>query len=250
MTSFPKVANRKKKTYPKRGKGLTKRQRSEVTAIVQKKPEKKYYDYPFDALAISTTPAFFDVFGPLQGTDSSSVIGESVNHTSFNYKFDFGIGDTANWIRFVMFQWKGDILTDSPNWNQIFAFFSGGTNLPVNQYERMSPYTVGEGRGGLFKIIKDESFVLDTDSPYQLFQGYINTGYDHRVTFNYADGGNPEGVNHLYVMFISDSGAIAHPTVSGFIRSAANYRSGANRVVNECVSFTICSIPKNMVRLL
>lgn len=217
----PYVMNKKSRRKNVKGKGLTKKQRLQVQKLIEDPIELKFYDHTFSTFTMDTTPSFFDIFQPSQGTSSNQVVGAQVDLKSIQYNMRFVRVDTTNYVRMVIFQWLFDTLTDTPNWIQMFQFQSAG--IPTDQNDYMSPYLCGQGKGPAFKVLKDIELNLDSDDSVVQVKGYINKGFKKRITFN--DDQSPQtGVNHIYVMIVSDSGAISHPFVDGWFR--ARYMDG------------------------
>lgn len=214
---FAKKANRKKRYRKLKGKGLNPKQKEEVQKLITTPVEKKYYDYALDGESIQLTPSFYDISDPAEGTASNEMIGDSMNFINLSYKFHFRVADTTNFIRFVIFQWYADNATDTPQWNQIFQFHTAGN--PTDQYELMSPYVIGSGnKAALFKILIDEQFYLDADNSVQMIEGFINKGVRKRIG-NLAVPASPStGTNKIYLMLVSDSGAVSHPVLHGWSR--------------------------------
>lgn len=216
MSNFAKKSNTKKKKS-KANKVLTPRQANAVKRIVDSKleaeVEKKYRDYTLDAVAISSTPVVSDISVMALGTSAQQRIGDVVELKSIQFRFQCTLADTTNYIRLILFQWKQDAQT-APTWADIMEFESGG--VPIAQYERMSPYSLYTSIEGSFRVIKDIRFILDTDNPVQLIEGFINKGFTKNI--HYSQAASTYGVNHLYMMMLSDSGAVSHPSIDGFIR--------------------------------
>lgn len=230
MSNFPRKVNKKRgyrkyRKGKKQGKGLNKVQKLQIEKMITSVPEKKYYDYGFNGIGISSTPAFYDLISPLQDLTSDGAIGNQIRLLSLQFNLQFVLSDATNWIRMVIFQWYDDttptgaVTTNAvPVWNRIFQFANGAGGTPIDQYERMSPYLVGTGRGPIFKVLKDEQFTLDVDNPQQLFKGFINKGYRKEIGLNYSIV-IPSGVNKIWVMLVSDSAAAPNPTITGNFRS-------------------------------
>lgn len=207
--------NKTKRRRKLKGKGLNAKQKEQIKNMLDAPLELKYFDYTFNAYSSSLTPSFFDAFQPSQGTASNEIIGADVELKSINYKFLIAKADTTNYLRMVIFQWYGDSLTDSPNWNQLFQFHTAG--VPADVLDASGPYLVGQGRDKMFNVITDREYLLDSDDSTIIIQGFINKGFRKRITFN--DDNSPQtGVNHIYIMWVSDSGAVSHPGVTGYLR--------------------------------
>jgi len=180
---------------------------------IQQTAEKKTFDEQWDTASISLTPTFYEISNVSVGTSGSQRVGVSINAVSLLYRFQFIAGDDTNIIRMVIFQWRPDDGDHAPNWEDMFAFQTAG--LPIAASDVISPLTRIQGDLGNYQIIVNKIFTLDADDPIKFFQGYIRGGFNKKIGFT---TGLTTGDNHLYVLFVSDSGAVTHPTVSGFTR--------------------------------
>lgn len=214
MSNLSKKANRKKRYYRAKGRGLSKKQKLQIQKMITEPQEKKFYDVTFDAQNVSLTPTIIDLTAPANGTGSDQIIGSSFNLISLQFRLIFTKSDTTNYIRFVIFQWHPDGATDPPSWNQIFQYETAG--VPVSLQQVVSPYVLGEGGTSVFKVLIDEQFYLDSDNPIQIFNGFINKGF--RKTLEANDSAQ-QGTEHIYIMYVSDSGAIGHPVMTGYTRA-------------------------------
>ena len=138
-------------------------------------------------------------------------LGGSINLQSIQYRIKFTIGDTVNFLRFVIFQWYPDNTADAPSWEKIFQYHT--LTLPFNMKDYLSPYVLDRGSTQTFKVLHDEMCTFDTDDPTQIFKGFINKGFKKKLEEDAT-----YGTNHIYMMFLSDSNISAHVTFDGFTR--------------------------------
>lgn len=201
--------------YRRKGnkKGLTSQQKAEVKSIMMKPVEKKYYDESFFDYGIGNTPVWFDLTAPAQGTGSDQCLGGSINLISLQYRFTFFLGDSTNYIRYLILQWFPDSNNDAPNWTQVFQ--SIGAPPPFLLTDIMSPYILGEGGTNNFRVLVDEQFYLDADNPMQLYKGFINKGFRKQIEMNST---TQTGTAHLYLMLLSDSTLAPNPIINGYTR--------------------------------
>lgn len=215
MSNHTWSRNRKKKFKKVPGKGLSKKQKLQVSSMMQAPKELKFYDTAYDSTSVSITPVFYDLTGPAEGTGSDQRIGTEIELKSLQYRFSFVRGDDTNYLRYIIFQWYGDTAHDSPQWNQMFQYFTG--ILPGSLYDLQSPYQLGNGGTKLWRALVDEQFYLDSDNPIQMVKGFINKGF--RKSIEYDEQTPPRGTGHVYMMLVSDSNVSAHPLVSGYTRA-------------------------------
>lgn len=213
---YGKKVYRKKRYRKIKGRGLNRKQKTQIKKMIESRPEKKYYDTTWDDIQMGNTPTFTDITAPAQGTTTSDRIGSNITleNVSFSFRFSVGASNGTNYIRMVIFQWFPDNANDLPSWTQIFQYPPTGS--PASQYEYMSPLVLDEGGVRNFKVLLNQEFNLDEiDDTKASEKGFINKGYKKTITFGDAI---ITGNNHIYVMFISDSIGVEYPHVSGFTR--------------------------------
>ena len=213
MSQFAKTVSRRKRGRKLKGKGLTRKQKAQVSSMVKAPIEKKFYDTAYVASAVSLTPAFTDITSPAEGTGMDQYTGGRIDIQSLQYRFVFTKSDTTNYIRYVIFQWFSDTTSDAPSWEKIMQNQTLG--VPTTLYDITSPYVLDRGSTSSFKILVDEQFYMDAENSIQLVKGFINKGFKKTAEV-YAP--NSYGSNHIYLMYVSDSGVSTHPSISGFTR--------------------------------
>lgn len=217
---FGKTVVRKKRVQRKRKGGLTRAQLREVKMEIDKKVdqevERKTHDVLFNAVVLTTVPQFTDLTALIQGINFNNRIGIRCTIDSIQLKLRFVMGDTTQYIRCVLFQWYGEGSGTPPTWYDIFQYGTGGGGLPLNQSEYMSPFTVSHGTVPLYRILGDFSVTLDVDNVIQQYNLYLSKGFRKMIDFDNTTA--LSGTGHIYLMIISDSGAVTHPNVSGYSR--------------------------------
>lgn len=212
---FSKIANRKKRYYKRKGKGLTPKQKQEITKMMEQPKELKFYDTTYSSNAVGITPAWTDLTAPAQGTEKDQLIGTELTLQSLQYHFTFKIGDSTNYIRYLILQWMPDSETDGPSWAQVFQYNTFG--VPTSLAQIMSPYILDAGGTRNFKVLVDEQFYLDSDNPIQIVKGFINKGFRKNIECN---GDVQDGTGHLFLMYVSDSAvSLPDPSISGYTRA-------------------------------
>lgn len=210
---YYKNVSRKKRRQRVGGKGLTKKQKLQIEKMIVDPQEKKYYDTPFDAITISLVPAWYDISAMAQGGLSTERDGAEITLQNISYRMTFTLGDSTNWIRYLIIQWYPDNASDAPNWNQVMQFHTA--SLPTGLADAMGPYQLGEGTSTLFKVLVDEQMFLYSSAPRAMIKGFINKGFRKTITYKDAD---TTGANHIYLMLVSDSGSFPSPALYGYTR--------------------------------
>jgi hypothetical protein len=138
------------------------------------------------------------------GTSINGRIGESVIADRLDVRLNYVVGDATNVIRFLVLV---DLQPNGASFNQTDLFESATDPWsPLNwQFHNR------------FRIIHDEFFGLDTYNP-QLTKA-ITIPINQRTTYN----GTSNSIANIttgavYCVWLSDSGAVPQPTVSGDIR--------------------------------
>lgn len=218
---FEKRMNVKKRRRFRRRPGLNKRALRTVSHMIEKKieeaPEKKYYDTYFNGNVISTTQTDQSLTDVSGGTGSNQRIGHDIDLISIQFKLAFTVADSTNIIRMVLYQWLDDPIdltnVPFPEYTQLFEY---GVTTGITVTSQLFSPLIITGRAGSFKILLDRYIVLDTtSSPVEVVEGFINKKFRKKVHF---DTGATYGPNHVNIMLISDSAAITHPTVDGYMR--------------------------------
>lgn len=213
---FAKNISLKKKNTKIRGQGLSRKQKMEVQSLVKEPLEKKFYDSAYATVPVSLIPSFTALTRPAEGTGPDQFTGATIDLISLQYRFMFQKVDTTNYIRFIIFQWFPDSTADSPSWEKMMQYNTAG--LPASLYDLLSPYVLDRGSKSMFKTLVDKQFWLDSDDPFQLIEGFINKGFRKKIDI-YDNAGTYDGTNHIYLMYVSDSGALGHPTITGHTRA-------------------------------
>lgn len=196
---------------------LSRRQATAVKAIVDSKLEEEVelkWDDVKHSLTCSTTPTFFDITAQItSGVDPYDYIGNTIRLQSLAYKIYFSLADTTNYIRLVFFQWYDDAV-NTPTFADICQLNTAGS--PIDQTDYMSPLALGAGTTKSFRILRQFDFVMSATEPACIYQGFINKGFRKDITF--ATNDPTQGNNHIFMMYLSDSSAVAHPAGEGWTR--------------------------------
>lgn len=207
---------RKKKFYRKKNNyNFSNKQINIVKGIVNKKlqeiPEKKYYDTTVNS-SIGFTPVFYNLTQISQGTTSYNRVGDDIQLLSIYIRLKLSIYDTTNIFRVVLFQWFDDGIDDAPAWEKIFQYPS--TTAPTVPNQLMSPLAIDKNQNK-FKILFDKYFKLDVDDQEEIMELFYKKNFNKKILYK---SGSNFGLNHIYLMLVSDSEAVNHPTAAGYLR--------------------------------
>lgn len=187
-----------RKKYVKRG--LNRTEKTQVSKIaknlVSRKIETKYID--------STYTSGFDSSGTIQllsniitqGVGDSDRVGDKCEMKSFAMRGYAQHGDPTNIMRVILFQWK-----------------PSSTSAPVitdvlQTAHRFSHYN--HDKKALYRVLYDTTFNLnDTNRRQQLIKRTLKLKLK---TLKFENAG-VNGMNHIYLLGISDSGGLPNPAV-------------------------------------
>lgn len=207
---MPKT-NSKKTVGMKKEAPLNNKQKKEVKQIVGIQQEKKY-TLAWDSLSPTTTP---NLVGPLvipiQGDTDTERSGDRIMIKSVEVRQKMACGDTTNMIRVIFFQWRpsvpptiaGQILQADPITASI-------TVLSVYSKDFYPD----------FKILYDKTHRLAGNGTANYPATNITTNYEHfflkrfNKQIQYAAGGIVNSTNNIFLLIVSDSGALPNPTYS------------------------------------
>lgn len=188
-------------------KGLSAREKAlkqNILTSVQKMSEPKNHYTSQLLTTLAFTGDIDNLFNPAQGTTAQTRIGDKCLMTQLSLRgrvvSNLASG-AVNTIRVIVFYWKVDTAERTPNMDDILqATYAGASWTPY------SPIVVGQEAKDL-QIISDRTYDVNQDSNAQV-SFHINKRLNKQVFFN---DNATTGMNQLYVMFVSDDGAVAYP---------------------------------------
>lgn len=198
---FRRKRSFKRRRYAKRKpfKRLVKRIRRFERSV-----ETKYVDTNVVAGAVSSTGSLGCLNTPILGTNAAQRIGEKVTNSSLIIKGTLTYADPTNLIRLIVFWAK------QPHGTAPFPadILSTSASAPITS-NRNWPQRKG------FKVIFDRVYLLnDSDLRQRKFKIWKKLKGVHTMyvtnTGTFADIDQ----NALWFMYISDSGIVAHPTIT------------------------------------
>jgi hypothetical protein len=185
---------------------ITKNQiRQMIQAKLDRFSEFKYVDATtLSGQTITTSMNTVMMSAITAGTSVNGRIGESVIADRLDLRLQYVVGDATNVVRFLVLV---DLQPNGASFNQ--------TDLFENAADPFSP--LNWQFHNRFKIIHDETFGLDTYNPQR--SKAITVPLSQRTTYN----GTSNSIANIttgavYCVWLSDSGAVPQPTVSGDIR--------------------------------
>lgn len=198
------------------GRKLNKRQLRQVKRVIAVRQELKYLNVTQSGIGISNTPSVVLVSGISQGVTDSERDGDRVMLRKIYLRWNATGGDTYNFLRFIVFQWKPDNSV-GPTATDILLNGSSGFVDFTSQYNH--------DKRALFKIMYDKVIMTVGDGsqtaltayPYQ--SNFLHYNKKTLIVPNkqlqYDAASATQGQNQIYVLTVSDSAvALPHPTIS------------------------------------
>jgi len=154
--------------------------------------------------SVSNTAIVTPIAMPGYGTGSQNRVGDDIEIDHIDLRYFWYRGDpTYNVCRFTILQMKGD--HGVPLAGELFA---GGVYAPVDVTSVLYPYAPGRE----FLTIMDETFILQVNSDKS--ERFFSKKIIPKIKRTPFTPGTYNPFNGLLVfVFMSDSGAIPHPTL-------------------------------------
>lgn len=185
---------------------FTPSQRKSVKRMINFGRELKYFVAFETAVSISTTATVDDLFEPAIGDTDITRDGDQVTLRGIVLRFTLTGGDLTNIIRIICFQWRADSALQAPNAGNIIIS-TGDINSPLNHDQRTN-----------YRILYDKRFTTcgTTAAPTEatIRLGMVKQSAKNWAKTVYFDSGGLQGRNKIYILYLSDSAAITHPTIS------------------------------------
>jgi hypothetical protein len=180
-------------------------QRLQVARMIKKDTEMKSFGAGAAVGAVSSTAFVQDLSAIAIGTDDNTRIGNHVHLKRSNFRFRLDGADPTNTFRIILFKWKdNDFYTGNPAASAILANLSAGAGDVVMPYNRETP--------GSYTIIKD--FFLTTSATGEnTVTRYVSIPLSGKIQYT---GATTNGLNKIFLLLLSDSTVIAHPTITWF----------------------------------
>lgn len=194
---------RGKRSVVRRKKTVRQIATSAAKQVINRSAEKKYLDLTATNPA-SVSGGIFQLNDIPVGTSDTTRIGDTIMIKKLYMSLNMHVADTSNHFRVIVFVWKNNTV---PLASEIMADSSLGTAYAVN-----APYN--HDRRSLFKVLYDKTYGLYADRPVVHFKKSIKLN----LKVQYNAGSSTACSNAIWMLYISDSGAVAHPTADSYTR--------------------------------
>lgn len=186
-----------------------------VKNFVEKKlrslDETKYNDSLFQA-NVDNVGTISDMFAPTQGTaDQNQRVGDKLTLRGSRFSLKMTAGDATNFVRILLIQWYPSTLLTVPTVATVLFDVSSSdraiTSPYVHDYQNM------------FHVIYDKVFTLGQDDNAETRSKVFKPRFKYVKKTVQFNAGGINGSNKLFMIAISDSGALAHPAVFAYWRT-------------------------------
>lgn len=205
---------RKPKTKTaKDASALSPKEAKAVKKIIQSQAELKYFTFFQAPTGISNAGSLVGTpFDVPNGTTDQERVGDSITLTGLlDFRYSMVALDTSNVVRVIIFQWRAQSYASPLAPTVTDILFTSNYLSHYNHDQRKN-----------YNILYDKMHQLNgngSSASYPLTNNGIITVHK-RVSLKRAAkkihyiGGGLQGQNRLFILFISDSSALSHPSVS------------------------------------
>jgi len=202
-----------RRRYRRKNKPVAKSVKNYVSNMLNKNIEKKYYNYGIELAGVNTTGTIFPACHPTQGTgDLANRIGDRLKLKSLHIRATLTVADTTNVMRLIWFQYNSlsNITTNAPTSTNVLDVTGASISPVFAQYlfDSFSEHIV---------ILSDRTYSLSTSNSIKNVNYYVPLKYAKK-TIRFSAAGTL-AYNHIYLLAISDSGTVSHPSLVGSIQS-------------------------------
>lgn len=178
--------------------------------VINAQFEKHYYDYDAILFPVSYSSSIYRLTTTAQGDSDSTRSGDRITIKSLQIRGTLASADAYNIMRVIIFQYLGDDGVAVPTSGQVLEGTYFNTVNHVN-----APYAK-DYVGYKVIVLWDSTYVVDQDDVAKQFQLMLTAGNFKKKAkpFIQYQAGTSNGVGNLYMMVVSDSGAVTHPSIS------------------------------------
>lgn len=180
-----------------------------VYKAINRNLEKKFRDLQFEAQISWTGNVFGGISDIFVGTTDTTRIGDKLRMKALRMRYSWEVSDTFNRCRLIVFQWTQNTASILPAVGDILEN-AGSSTTGV-----FSPYR--HDTGSNYRILYDSMMHVDTDDPQKFRNVSIPLRRCKTRRISYV-GGSAEGTGKLFLLVITDSSAVSHPTFKAYAR--------------------------------
>lgn len=195
----------RKRTYKKRTAARRPAVRKVVKAELYKQIETKYWDGAIETNTLSSSGlAYYLLSDPnpvttiSQGANGDNYVGNKMKPTHITIRGRLTAADSYNVCRFVVLQVKG-------------VFVPTGSSIFQNTYALSAPLlSLNRDYNDRYRVLADRMITVDATDTSKQFKIMIPGKRLYPVSFSDANGTAENG--GLYIVMVSDSSAVSHPS--------------------------------------
>lgn len=181
-----------------------------VVKQIRKDIETKFYDRTVTVLgtpdAVPSTGTPYVLTTPAQGTTDQNRVGDKVRVRGLHVKGQFAIGDVNQSIRLIIMQYKQATNLHAAAVTELLqSAYVGTTAAPYAPFAHDYKH--------IYTPLYDRTWYMDS-----VAQPVVN--FELRVPMKYVkreiayQAASTDAINHIYLVAISDSTAVVHPTIN------------------------------------
>jgi hypothetical protein len=173
--------------------------RSIVRSEIVRMKQLKWFDVYSGVTSITNVPTFVDTTSIAIGVNVSQRVGAEILMKSLRISGSWVVGDPTQLARLVVFKWFPSNSSDVPSLSELTT--ATGNDVVIGGWLKYEP--------SRFQILHDQLFKMDTLAhPIKdfTFNVRINSKLDY-------DTGSTTGRNHIYLMYVTDSGVVPTPSI-------------------------------------
>lgn len=194
-----KQASKMRKTHK-----TAKKIHKEVINEIRKAGETKIYTTVATAANVTFSGTISNSLTiPVKGDAYNQRTGIQISPLSLNLKGQIIVGGTTNIVRLVLFRWKDNTATAVP---VVADLITAG--YTVASYAPLFTYIWGPKRKK-FSVLWDRTFAVDQGKQVV----YFNKTIKLKGTQVFNPGAVTDGTSQLFLMSISDDGAVSYPSL-------------------------------------
>lgn len=185
---------------------LNKKQKAQIGRMLSTKTELKTFDFDAkSAQSIDTAGTIFSISEVPQGVTDITRVGDSLLPKRLEIRMlQIGADTPSNTMRILLFRWKMNDASDTPGVSEIFEGGYAGSYV-------FSPYNTHNRKR--FEVLWDDTVVLNPN-----VASTTNTQWRTKyfklakkpIDYQYSA---VTGQDKIFLLVISDSSAISHPTI-------------------------------------
>lgn len=182
-----------------------------VLALVRRElareEEPKHYDVLSSGTAGIAGSGVLYLSSMAQGITDITRVGDRISLKHIEARWDLIFADATNFMRFILFQWVGDAVSDVPAISSV---------LESTPYY-LSPFNWDQRHK--FRILHDETYRLDATASPRTHIGRCKVGLS-KSHIQFLNASTNIEAGGLFALFMSDSAAAAHPAYDLYTRIA------------------------------